>query len=92
MVNWRITATTIYCDAVAAEVTLMVYRDGSTRCSGYQLHHNASHKVAEGKNSPPQRQLDCEGPGCSRAIQYRDKLFAEEAHPEASGSPKAEGN
>lgn len=29
MVDWKVTATTIYCDAVDANVTIMVYKDRS---------------------------------------------------------------
>ena len=32
MLDWRVTATTIYCDAVDANVTIMVYKDRSTKC------------------------------------------------------------
>ena len=34
MVDWQITATTIYCDAVDDEVTILVNKDWSTRCTG----------------------------------------------------------
>ena len=36
MVDWKVTATTIYCDAVDANVTIMVYKDQSTKCVGYR--------------------------------------------------------
>ena len=36
MVDWQITATTIYCDAVDDEVTLGVYKDRSTKCTSYE--------------------------------------------------------
>lgn len=35
MVDWRVTATTIYGDAVDDDVTVLVYEDWSTRCTGY---------------------------------------------------------
>ena len=35
MVDWQITATTIYCDDVDDEVTVIVQRDGSARCVGF---------------------------------------------------------
>jgi hypothetical protein len=36
MVDWEITATTIYCKAVDDEVTLLVSADGTCRCTGRQ--------------------------------------------------------
>ena len=36
MVDWQVTATTIYCDAVDDDVTLLVYKDGSAKCTGYK--------------------------------------------------------
>ena len=35
MVDWKVTATTIHCDAVGDEVTILVYKDGSVKCIGY---------------------------------------------------------
>jgi hypothetical protein len=33
MVNWTITATTILCARIKDEVTVLVYKDGSVRCT-----------------------------------------------------------
>jgi len=82
MVNWQVTAATIYCDAVDDEVTLLVYKDESARCIGYQKYGEPSKEVTkflEKKSKQLKRRLECEGSECSRVIQYRDKLFAEEA-------------
>jgi hypothetical protein len=64
MVDWQITAATIYCDDVDDEVTVIVNRDGSVRCVRKQL----------------KRQLKCNGPECSLVTDYRDRLFAEETN------------
>ena len=80
MVNWRITATTIYCDAVADEVTLMVYKDGMTKCTGYRKYGEPDKDMAKAMETRSKRLgqlLKCEGPECYRVTQYRDKLFAE---------------
>jgi hypothetical protein len=93
MVNWQVTATTIYCDAVDEDVTLMVYKDGSTKCVGYDRYQQRSketRKLMEKKSGELNRKLECEGPECQRVIQYRDKLFAEEAEKERAES--ARGN
>ncbi len=82
MVNWQITAATIYCDAVGDEVTLLVYKDESTKCIGYQKYgqpDKEATKLLEKRSKQLEKQLQCEGPECYRVIQYRDKLFAEEA-------------
>ncbi len=85
MVNWQVTATTIYCDAVDNEVTLMVYKDGSAKCTGYEKYRQPSKaisKLLERKGKQLNRKLECEGPECHRVIQYKEKLFAEEAKSE----------
>ena len=82
MVNWKVTATTIYCDAVDDEVTLLVYKDGSVKCIGYSKYGQPNKGVAglmEKKSRQLKRQLKCESPECYRVVQYRDKLFAEES-------------
>lgn len=82
MVNWQITATTIYCDAVDDDVTLMVYKDGTAKCAGYPKYSKPGKEISKQLNRKGKQlghNLKCEGPECSRVIQYRDKLFAEEA-------------
>ena len=82
MVNWQVTATTIHCDAVDDEVTLMVYKDGATKCTGYKRYGEPSKEIFDlmkRKSKQLKRHLVCEGQECRRAIQYRDKLLAEEA-------------
>jgi hypothetical protein len=80
--DWQVTATSIYCDAVDDDVTLLVYKDWSTRCTGYKRYvENIRKEVAKelkkrGKGLG--RELKCEGLGCSRLVGYKDRLFAEE--------------
>ncbi len=47
MVDWQITATTIYCDAVADEVTFMVYGDGTVFCTGEKRYGTGDKKASE---------------------------------------------
>ncbi len=87
MVNWQVTATTIHCGAVDDEVTLMVYKDGSARCVGYKRYGEPSReirKLMEREGKRVGRKLECGGPECCRLVQYRDKLFAEEAGSKSS--------
>jgi hypothetical protein len=80
--DWQVTATTIYCDAVDDEVTILVYKDGSIRCTGYKKYvENPDKETAQmlkKKGKRLGRNLKCEGPQDSRVTSYRDKLTAEE--------------
>ena len=67
MVDWQVTATTIYCPQIQGEVTIMVYKDWSTRCT---FQSQAKNK-AEGK-------AKCNGLDCPQINQYKEKLKAEE--------------
>jgi len=82
MVDWQVTATTIYCDAVDDDVTIMVYKDWTTRCTGYKKYvDNLTKEVVtmlKKKGKRLGRQLGCEGPLDHRVTDYRDKLIAEE--------------
>jgi hypothetical protein len=42
--DWQVTATTIYCDAVDDNVMIIVYKDGSIRCTGYKKYVENSAK------------------------------------------------
>ena len=80
MANWMITATTIYCEAVDDEVTLVVYRDGTSRCTGRKKSgkpDKEAAKLAKTRSKPPGKQTGCAEPECHRLIQYRDKSLAE---------------
>ena len=80
MVNWQMTATTIYCDAVDDEVTLLVYKDWSIKCTGYGKYGEpGSENILRGKSKQLKRRLECEGPECHRVLQYKEKLSAEES-------------
>ncbi len=77
-----LTATTIYCDAVDDEVTLIVNKDGTSKCTGYKKYGNPDKetvRLLKMKSKQSGKRLSCEGPECHRVTQYRDRLFAEEA-------------
>ena len=82
MVDWQVTATTIYCDAVDDDVTIMVYEDWSTRCTGYKKYVESPNKetaeMLKKKAKQLGRNLRCEGPLDYRVTDYRDKLAAED--------------
>jgi (2Fe-2S) ferredoxin len=82
MMNWQVTAATIYCEAIDGEATVLVYKDGSVKCVSYQKYAEPDAEVVKSqlkKDRRFNRQLACQGPECHRLIQYRDRLFAEEA-------------
>ncbi|MFH1650949.1 MAG: hypothetical protein ABID87_02425 [Chloroflexota bacterium] len=80
MFNWQITATTVHCEDVDDEVTVMVYKDGSIKCVGYEKYGASKEaiKALREKSRQSGRDLKCSGTDCPRAVQYREKLLAEE--------------
>jgi hypothetical protein len=81
MVDWQVTASTIYCDAVDDQVTIMVYKDWTTKCAAYKKYGESiakdTAKVLKKRGKKLNRELRCEGPECSRVTGYKDKVFAE---------------
>jgi hypothetical protein len=81
MADWVITATTIYCDAIEGEVTLIVHRDGGLKCTGYDKYGKTDKETVKSikiRSKQLGKQLGCEGLECRRVAQYRDKLFTKE--------------
>ena len=79
MADWVMTATTIYCGAVEEEVTLMISRDGTSRCTGFNKFENPAGETARQINDRSKRfgrKLRCEGLDCRRVVEYREKLLA----------------
>ncbi len=70
MVNWQITAKTIYCDAVRDEVTIIIKKDWSVNCTGFTGAH--------GTSAPSKGKSSCEGLGCPRVLRYKESLMQEE--------------
>lgn len=80
MGDWQVTATTIYCDKVDADVTIMVYKDWSTKCVICENYGMGITNIAKmfKKREKLRKELKCEGPVCSKVVEYKDKLFTEE--------------
>ena len=80
--DWQLTATSIRCDAVDDDITIIVNNDWTTRCTGYKKYaENISKELAsmlKKKGRKLGRELRCEGPLDYRVTSYRDKLIAEE--------------
>jgi len=80
MVDWQVTATTIYCDAVADEVTIIVYSDWSTTCTGiekYAVSREGSIKLVK-RSLALRVPLDCQQADCTHIPEYVEKLKTEE--------------
>ena len=78
MVDWEVTATTIYCDDVDDEVTILVYQDGTAKCTGSQKYLKPNKETAQElkkKRQRPGKALACQGAACSKVPQYRDELM-----------------
>ena len=82
MADWQVTATTIYCDAVGTDVTLMVDSDGGARCAGRLKYLDKTTPNIQRQLKQRARKLKlslgCEGDACQRTVAYRDRIFAEE--------------
>ena len=81
MTKWQVTAATIYCDAIDGEVTLIVYKDRSVKCTGYDKCGEPGKetiKLMWKRSKQLKRPVKCEGLECYRVTGYRDKIFAEE--------------
>jgi hypothetical protein len=82
MPDWQVTATKIYCDAVDDDVTVIVYQDLSTTCTGYKKYVTDSTKATARTLSKKAgrlgRDLKCEGPEDFRVTRRRDELIDRE--------------
>lgn len=79
--SWQVTAATIYCDFVGEEVTIMVYKDWSVKCTGYKKYSQPDREainLLKKRGKQLNRQLKCIGLECSLIIQYKEKLLSEE--------------
>jgi len=78
MVDWQVTATTIYCDALDDEVTILVYPDFSVKCTGYTAYGRKGELEQKKRSKKEDRSIECEGLTCWRVTRYRDKVLTEE--------------
>jgi hypothetical protein len=82
MSNWQTTAKTIFCDAVDDEVTVMIYKDYSVRCTGFKKYtepNDITLNLVKEKNRRLKRPLKCEGQSCPRVLGYKASILVEEA-------------
>jgi hypothetical protein len=80
MVDWEVTATTIFCKSVDDEVTVIVNGDGAVKCSGWQKYKKPGKmdkKALKTKSRLMGKELACLGENCAAVKQYRDKMLSE---------------
>lgn len=81
MTDWQVTAATIHCDAVGEDVTIIVYPDWSTKCTGlvkYTTSRDARFNLVK-RSLELRLSLDCQQADCARIPEYVEKLKSEEA-------------
>ncbi len=77
MADWQVTATTIFCEAVDDEVTLIINPSGEVTCTGRQKYENPDKEAAKTmkqKSKSAHKPLKCLGDSCTdvknTAIKY----------------------
>jgi hypothetical protein len=82
MADWQVTAKAIYCDAVEDDVVIMVFADGSFKCTGYSKYSATGNPEAlailKKRSRTLNRRLRCEGPQDYRVTDYKDSLLEQE--------------
>ncbi len=82
--NWRLTATTLFCKQVHGWVPILVYKEGRTHCGFFQ--RQADRKNNNGRLRP------CAGPqNCSLCVAYREDVFRREAQMKKTEEGQYEG-
>ena len=82
MADWQVTGTTIYCDAVDDEVTIVARKDQVLDCIGYRKYGKPDKDISnvlKKRGKRLGRKLKCLGPKCGRVAQYEDKLLSRES-------------
>ncbi len=79
--SWQLTATTIKCDSVDDEITIMVQPDGTAKCASYAKYGTPDKKTLAGMAKKAKimgLMPKCDGPQCHRITDYRDRIMGEE--------------
>ena len=78
MVDWEVTATTVYCDDVDDEVTIIVSGNGNVKCTGaqkYAVSNKESARELKKKSRQKCKMLLCKDISCTKLTGYRDELL-----------------
>jgi hypothetical protein len=77
MPGWQLTATTIYCDDLSDEVTVIVQKDWTLKCTGARRLADLRAGGKKRSDLPPA----CDPSTCRRVLAYRARLQGEEGKP-----------
>ncbi len=80
MAGWQVTATTIYCEDVDDEVTLLIYSDGTASCTGHRKYTSPGKDTArtlKKKSQKSGKKLGCAPGECRQLIEHREKWLGE---------------
>jgi hypothetical protein len=77
MADWQITAATLRCDMIDKEVTLLVHKDWSVKCTGHARYARVS-KESRRTSKRDKGNTGCQGTDCPLANDYLKKLQTEE--------------
>ena len=80
LAKWQVAATTIHCDFIGDFVTILVYKDWTSKCIWYQSYKQKALENKEQKfDSKTRAKIEkCAGSPCRYVTEYRDKLIKEE--------------
>jgi hypothetical protein len=79
MTDWQITAKTIFCEAVDDEVTVLIFKNGTARCTGcrkYDQPNDITRTLVKEKTHRLKRTLKCEGESCPRVTGYKNQILS----------------
>ena len=81
--KWQVTATTIECSHIGDFVTIMVYKDWTSKCTWWTKHMATQGEGSRYRHSKEisAKVAKCEGPECDHVRAYLDKLMREEKSP-----------
>ena len=82
MTDWQVTATTIYCEDIDDEVTLLTYSDGTSRCTAQQKYvrpDKDTAKTLKRKGRLTGKKLGCAPGECRRIVEHREKWLGEKS-------------
>ena len=84
MVDWEITATTIFCSDVDDEVTLLISADGTVKCTGrekYSGKNKAAAKAIKARGKKTGKRLECPAGDCRNIQEQVRKFLGDESKP-----------
>ena len=76
--DWELTATTILCEDVDDEVTIIVNGDGTVRCTGSQKYASPDKQAAmelKERGKKLGRTLACKDPDCPTVARYSEEML-----------------